>query len=408
MTPPHAKRQSDPPNHLKQSGRDANRSPAQGLGGFLQGTIYPLRALRLFRQQPQLRQYVLLPIALNLLVGITLYAGLLFTGLRAIDALISEIPVWIANAPHLSAPHLSAPHLSAPQLPLSTPQLPPAAVPHVAIDWSTWTKLISDWQVALPSWWPQLPHWALPHIALPQINLPQINWPQINWPQINWPQINWPQIPLPQITLPNWLTELPEFGLGLVLGLVRLLLVVILLLLTGFILLQFGVLLGAPWYGKLSEELEQLQMGQLQTIALNPVQEISRALLYELKKLTLTVGVGLPLLICNFFPGPGTLVATVGGIGLAATLVCLDFLDAAVERRRPRFRRKLGLIRQTLPASAGFALVCLGLVSIPLINLLAIPVCVAGGTLFACERILPLLGAVTEPALTRSEEPPVC
>jgi CysZ protein len=110
-----------------------------------------------------------------------------------------------------------------------------------------------------------------------------------------------------------------------------------------------------------------------------------------LKKLVLIVGVGLPLLLLNLVPGIGTIIATVGSITLAATIVCLDFLDAALERRRLRFREKLGLIFRSLPASGSFSLVCLGLVSIPLLNLLTIPLCVASGTLFFCDRIYPKL-----------------
>jgi CysZ protein len=332
---------------------------AFGPGSFLRGTVYPLQAIHLFQKQPQLRRFVLLPILFNLVVGVTVYASLLVAGLRAIDALVTEIPHWLTEAT-VPAAQVSG------------------SVSHLWADlwatfWATWTNL-------LPSWL----HW-------PQIPWPQISWPQIPWPQIPWPQLSLPSIHLPQISLPNWLADLPEFGLLLVLGLIRLLLVVGLLLLTGLILLQFGVLLGSPWYGQLSEELEKLKTGQLRTIPIPLWQEISRAILYELKKLALGIGIGLPLLICNFFPGPGTLIATLGGLTLTGTIVCLDFLDSAMERRRLRFRQKLGMIRRTLPASAGFGLVCLGLVSVPLINLLAIPVCVAAGTLFDCDRILPLL-----------------
>jgi CysZ protein len=113
--------------------------------------------------------------------------------------------------------------------------------------------------------------------------------------------------------------------------------------------------------------------------------------LYELKKLILLVGVGLPLLLLNFFVGPGTAIASFGGIALTATITCLDFLDSAMERRRFPFRRKLQIVGQSFPASASFGLVCLLLVSIPFVNLLAIPVCVGAGTLFCCDRILPKL-----------------
>jgi CysZ protein len=190
--------------------------------------------------------------------------------------------------------------------------------------------------------------------------------------------------------LPAWLGLLKYLIIGIGF-LLHFLLVVGLLLIIGFVLVQFGVLLGAPWYGQLSEQLEELRTGQLHTLEVGIVRDISRALLFELKKLVLVVGVGLPLLLLNLAPGIGTLAATVGGVTLAATIVCLDFLDAPLERRRLRFREKLGIVFQSLPASASFSLICLGLVSVPLLNLLTIPLCVASGTLFFCDRIYPKL-----------------
>ncbi|MBF2002948.1 MAG: EI24 domain-containing protein [Synechococcales cyanobacterium M58_A2018_015] len=338
-------------------------SPARQRGpvSLFLGTTYPLRALQVLIATPRLQKYVWLPILLNLVLGITLYASLLTAGWSAIDALVAKLTTWVAQGPQIG---------------------------------TGWTTLF-QWNV---SWWP-LPDWHLPNwsIALPNW-LPSANWFPFQWPPVHLPQISWPKINLPPVAVPNWLWNLPDVGLAMVIGLLRIVLVISLLLITGFVLLQFGVLLGSPWYGRLSEELEKLQTGQLQTIPVNPIQEIWRALLYELKKLALTIGLGVPLLLCHFLPGLGTLIATGGGIALAATIVCLDFLDSALERRRLQFRQKLGLIGRSLPASAGFGLVCLGLVSIPLLNLLAIPVCVAAGTLFACERILPLLPATYPPS----------
>jgi len=190
--------------------------------------------------------------------------------------------------------------------------------------------------------------------------------------------------------LPAWLGFLKFLIIGLGF-LLHFLLVVGLLLLTGFVLVQFGVLVGSPWYGQLSEQLEELRIGQLQRVEVGIVRDVSRALLFELKKLVLVVGVGLLLLLMNLAPGIGTLAAGSGGIAIAAMIVCLDFLDAPLERRRLSFREKLGIVLGSLPASASFSLVCLGLVSIPLLNLLTIPICVASGTLFFCDRIYPKL-----------------
>lgn len=174
--------------------------------------------------------------------------------------------------------------------------------------------------------------------------------------------------------------------------LLQVFLVLGLLLICGFVLLQFGVILGAPWYGRLSEQLEQHITGKHMPSHYAGVQgilyDLGRALAFEMKKLLLLAGIGLPLLLLNLLPFVGSVAAMLGGIALGATIACLDFLDAPLERRRLRFRAKLGAIRRSLPASAGFGLVCLGLVSIPFINLLAIPLCVTAGTLFFCDHLL--------------------
>ena len=94
------------------------------------------------------------------------------------------------------------------------------------------------------------------------------------------------------------------------------------------------------------------------------------------------------MLIINLFPGVGTVVSSIGSLMLTTTIVCLDFLDSCLERRRLGFRQKLGIVFKSLPASGSFGLVCLGLISIPLVNLVTIPLCVASGTLFICDRVI--------------------
>lgn len=334
--------------------KPGDRSPRS----LILGAMYPLQALWLLFNAPQLRRYILLPILVNLLLGITIYAGLLFWGLGAIDALLASLPTWTAEVSHNVSDFTT-------NLP-KTIHLPDW---HLSIP--TWHPSLPDWNLSFLDWFPRMPNWHL--------NLP-------TW-EIHWP--DW--LPTWSIRWPNWVENLPMWGSAGFAWLLRLLLVTGLFLITGFIFLQFGVLLGSPWYGKLSEEIEKLQTGQAFIIKVHPAIDISRAILYELKKLTLAIGIGIPLLLLNFFPGLGTAMATVGGIALASTIACMDFLDAAVERRRLQFRQKLEIVFRSLPASTSFGLVCLGLVSIPLVNLLAIPVCVAAGTLFFCDRVLPEL-----------------
>lgn len=174
------------------------------------------------------------------------------------------------------------------------------------------------------------------------------------------------------------------------LWLVRALLAVTLAVVIGFLLVRFGVLLGSPWYSRLSEELEAQLTGHApppQRLSFRGVSyDLWRALQFEAKKLLLALGIWLPSLLLLLIPGLGGLLYAAIGITLGATISCLDFFDGPLERRRLGFRAKLGLARRLLPASGSFGLVAFGLVSIPLVNLLAIPVCVTAGNMLVIER----------------------
>ncbi|NJK79454.1 MAG: hypothetical protein HC914_05920 [Chloroflexaceae bacterium] len=181
--------------------------------------------------------------------------------------------------------------------------------------------------------------------------------------------------------LPVWLAFLDPL-LSFLFGLV-------LLVLLGVALLTIGTLLGAWWYSQLSEQLEIMRTGT--AIAAPPptfwhvLREIGYALGFELKKLLLLVGIGGPLLLLNLMPPPGALIGTIGTLLLMALLVTLDAFEPMLSRRRRRFRTKLATFWRLFPASIGFGAVCLLLVSIPLFNLLSIPLCIAAGTLFLCD-----------------------
>lgn len=254
------------------------------IGPFI-GASYPLRAVRLFQTHKTLRPFIVIPLVINILLGVGLYSAGIWWGTRLMDGWIEQLINWIG-----------------------------------------------------PAWLDTVIQALVPVIQA---------------------------------------------------GLFLLLFVVL-----GLVLLQFGSLLGAPFYGKLSEKLEALRTPAGAPVsdaesAGAVVHDLWRAIAFELKKLLLLVGVGGLLFLMNGIPGVGTITASVGSLGLAVLLVCIDMLDAPLERRRLRFRQKLALIFRCFPASASFGLVCLGLISIPLMNLFTIPLCVSAGTLFFCDRILP-------------------
>ncbi len=263
------------------------RSPVN----LVSGATYPLQAVLFLNRNPHLWGYVIIPIAVNFIVGIALYVGLLLPLLREVDGFAANLSVRL-------------------------------------------NTLVA-----------QLPQWL------------------------------------------SWLGFLTR-GLDEIL---QVLAILVLLLLTGFLLVQFGTLIGSPWYGQLSEQLEKQRLGQLppaESVGVGGIaRDIWRAILFEVKKLVLAMSLGVALLLLNVIPALGTIAASIGGIAIAALMVCFDFLDAPLERRRLKFREKLRIILSNLPASGSFSLVCLGLVTIPVVNFVTIPLCVAAGTLFFCDRI---------------------
>lgn len=197
--------------------------------------------------------------------------------------------------------------------------------------------------------------------------------------------------------LNRWLLWLPATA-SFIDDLLRWLLAIVLLITIGLLLVQFGAILGAPWYGNLAEQTERLRLKQLPEAKLDfgrAMQDIGRAISFQIKKLMLMLGAGSLFLGLGFIPGM-TPIASLGWISLGSILVCLDFLDPPLERRRFKFRQKLTWLGRSFPASASFGWVCLVLVSIPLLNLLVVPICIIAGTLFCCDRILPYVKGMGE------------
>ena len=66
------------------------------MGDLLDGASYPARALAVLWRTPGLWRFVIIPIVLNVAVGIVVYVGLLVPRLRAIDGLLVGLPGWAA------------------------------------------------------------------------------------------------------------------------------------------------------------------------------------------------------------------------------------------------------------------------------------------------------------------------
>lgn len=188
--------------------------------------------------------------------------------------------------------------------------------------------------------------------------------------------------------LPDWL----GFLAWLLWGLFALL--IVLLLAFGFVFM--ANLIGSPFYGLLSEQVERRVTGQSSGADLGWLSLVPRALGRELRKL----GYFLPRLTILFVLGLVPLIQVVAPVLsalFAAWAMGLQFADFPADNQGLTFAR----VRHILGRRKGLALSfggCVLLASmVPILNLFVMPAAVAGATLMWLRELRPLEAALTPP-----------
>ncbi len=162
----------------------------------------------------------------------------------------------------------------------------------------------------------------------------------------------------------------------------------VLLLVVVYTFTLVGNLILAPFNDLLSEKVERVYTGATleEPFSLGALtRDMARSLKAELGRV-LFYGAGfLALLSLNLVPGLGT-----AAYGVAVTLYTLFFLgweyfDYSMERWRLTFGDKRKVAFRNGATFLGFGAGAALMLIIPLLNFVAIPVCVAGATLLFCD-----------------------
>lgn len=90
----------------------------------------------------------------------------------------------------------------------------------------------------------------------------------------------------------------------------------------------------------------------------------------------------------GFVPVIGQTVIPVAGALVGGFFLAGELLAIPLERRGLRLPARLRLLRQHLPLSVGFGVACFLLFLVPVMNLVAMPGAIVGGTLLT-RRLLP-------------------
>lgn len=146
-------------------------------------------------------------------------------------------------------------------------------------------------------------------------------------------------------------------------------------------------ILATPFNDLLSQKVETMRLGPYQ----EPFSwatlfgDLAQSLAHSILSLLLWFGVLLASTFLNFIPVFGTLAAIVVDTVATALLITRESMDGCQSRRRLSFAHKLLVLRTLWPVYLGFGLVGSAFVWIPGVNLLVVPLSIAGGTMLYCD-----------------------
>ena len=143
------------------------------------------------------------------------------------------------------------------------------------------------------------------------------------------------------------------------------------------------LLIGDPFYERISERVERRYGGVRDTVEVPFWRSLGRSLVDSLRLIALSIACGIPLFVLGFVPVIGQSVAPVVGALVGGWLLALELTGAPFQRRGGRLRDRRRVLRANRPLALGFGVVVFLCFLIPLGAILFMPAAVAGATLLA-------------------------
>lgn len=148
-------------------------------------------------------------------------------------------------------------------------------------------------------------------------------------------------------------------------------------------------LIGAPFNSLLAERVEQHLTGKSPTTDPSMaflIKSIPKTLRSEMSKLIYLIMWSIPLLIIGFIPIIN-IAAPFLVFAFGAWMFALEYIDYPMGNRGKLFKDVKGTLQQRRPLALGFGFVVAIFSIIPLVNLVIMPIAVAGATALYVEQI---------------------
>ena len=148
-------------------------------------------------------------------------------------------------------------------------------------------------------------------------------------------------------------------------------------------------LIGSPFYGLIAERVILMECGSSPNSADISMMKIAwQSFVRQLQLLAYfiprTIGVGLLTILISFIPLLNLFAPVLAG-GWAAWSLAIQYFDYAADIDGVSFRQLIDQAGQKRWQSMGFGFAALAASAVPLLNLLALPAAVIGGTLLWCR-----------------------
>lgn len=151
----------------------------------------------------------------------------------------------------------------------------------------------------------------------------------------------------------------------------------------GVLAWMLSMLLAIPLHDRLSEGVEALHRPLPSPLSFR--EALPRSIRHSLAAFLLWVSLQGMLLPLHLLPGIGAVLDLVIGGGISAVFVAHQLVDGTLSRRAMSLREKLAWMRAHPGPLLGLGVAGLVILAVPLVNLIGLPVAVAGGTLLVVE-----------------------
>ena len=157
------------------------------------------------------------------------------------------------------------------------------------------------------------------------------------------------------------------------------------------------LLIGDPFYEKISELVEHRFGGVPDAVEVGFFSSLGRGIVDSIRLITLSIVCGVPLFVLGFVPVIGQVVPPVLGAIVGGWLLTLELTGPPFQRRGRSLRDRRRVFRAHRPLALGFGVAVFACFLIPLGAILVMPAAVAGAALVSRKSLGQPIDIVTVP-----------